>query len=59
MGYVPHLGRVAELQPGLEEHGAHCAVGEDGARSFKELLPFLSHVFFLTAEIAESAETVW
>ena len=28
-GDVPHLGRIAELEPGREEHRAHRAVGED------------------------------
>ena len=37
LGQVPDLGRVAELEPVLEEHGAHRAVGHDRAAVLEQL----------------------
>ena len=43
MRQVPDFGRIAELEAGLEEHGAHRAVGEDGTAAIKERRQSVGH----------------
>ena len=54
---VPDLGRVAELEAGGEEHGAHRAIRKDRAALIQERLPTVTHARHDTVAtgVAESA----